>query len=234
MVVEGVGGVVCAAAGVMAYAVRGKSSTLLAPSVHRGPRTTQRLALTFDDGPSESTPKILKLLGEYQAPATFFQCGANVRRLPEIARQVRSEGHELGNHSDTHALYCLRSAGFIHDELQRAQQSIGEITGGTPRYHRAPYGVRWFGLRAAQQRLGLLAAMWTVIGLDWKIGADAIAGRIGRGACNGAILCLHDGRELQPAPDIRETVEAVRRILPALLARGFQFVTISNLLCPTI
>jgi peptidoglycan/xylan/chitin deacetylase (PgdA/CDA1 family) len=76
--------------------------------------------------------------------------------------------------------------------------------------------------------------MWTVIGLDWKMEAEAIAGRIGRGACNGAILCLHDGRELQPAPDIRETVEAVRRIVPALLARGFQLVTLSNLLCPTI
>jgi peptidoglycan-N-acetylglucosamine deacetylase len=232
--VEAVGGAVCAAAGVMAYAVRGKSSNLLAPSVHRGPKTKKRLALTFDDGPSESTPKLLQLLSEYRAPATFFQCGANVRRLPEITRQVRSEGHELGNHSDTHAPYYFRSAEFIYDELQRAQQSIGEIADETPRYHRVPYGVRWFGLRAAQQRLGLLAAMWTVIGLDWKMGADAIAGRIGRGACNGAILCLHDGRELQPAPDIRETVEAVRRILPALSARGFQFVTLSNLLCPTI
>jgi peptidoglycan/xylan/chitin deacetylase (PgdA/CDA1 family) len=88
-------------------------------------------------------------------------------------------------------------------------------------------------MRKAQRELDLTGVMWTQIGLDWKMSAEAIAARLLSGASNGAILCLHDGRELEEAPDIRETVEAVRRVLPCLLARGYQSVTISSLLCPT-
>ena len=88
-------------------------------------------------------------------PATFFQCGVNVRRLPSVAREVAAAGHEIGNHSDTHALLALKSPGFIYRELTAAQEAIEHATGVRPRYFRAPYGVRWFGLRAAQQRLGL-------------------------------------------------------------------------------
>ncbi len=234
MVIEATGGVVCAAAGLMAYAVRGKSATLLAPSVWRGPAGSKRLALTFDDGPCESTPRVLEILRAYQTPATFFQCGANVRRLPEIAREVRAAGHETGNHSDTHPAFYFRSTAFIRNQLERAQETIGDVTGFAPRFFRPPYGVRWFGLGAVQRKLNLQGVMWTVIGLDWKLQADAVANRILGGVRNGAILCLHDGRGLEAAPDIRPTMVALHRIVPDLLARGFQFVTISNLLCPTI
>jgi peptidoglycan/xylan/chitin deacetylase (PgdA/CDA1 family) len=75
--------------------------------------------------------------------------------------------------------------------------------------------------------------MWTVIGRDWKLRGEAVAARILRATGNGAILCLHDGRELQAQPDIRATIEAVRRIVPALQDRGFQFETVSKLICPT-
>ena len=78
------GGAACAATALMAYAVRGRSSSLLAPSVYRGPRSRRAIALTFDDGPSESTPRLLDLLGD--VPATFFVCGRNVERRPEIVR----------------------------------------------------------------------------------------------------------------------------------------------------
>lgn len=73
LVAEGAGAAMCAAAGVLAYAVRNPSATLLAPSVHRGVSTRPAIALTFDDGPSESTPELLKILSAYGAPATFFQ-----------------------------------------------------------------------------------------------------------------------------------------------------------------
>jgi peptidoglycan/xylan/chitin deacetylase (PgdA/CDA1 family) len=233
MVIKAVGGAACAAAALMAYAVRGKSSDWFAPSVYRGSRATPFIALTFDDGPCESTPEILEILGEYKAKATFFQCGANVRRLPEVARQVATAGHEIGNHSDTHSRFYFRRPDFIYNELLRAQNSIHEITGVTPSYLRVPYGARWFGLRQAQRRLGLLGVMWTEIGLDWKLQAEDIMARISGRISNGAIVCLHDGRELRRAPNIRQTVEAVRLLLPAMLDRGFQFVTISSLLCPT-
>jgi len=233
MLVEAVGGTVCAAAALMAYGVRGCSATLLGSSVHRGPAGKRALALTFDDGPSESTPELLKLLDRHRVKATFFQCGMNVRRLPQVAGEVAAAGHDIGNHSDSHPLFCFRSPSFLYDEVSRAQEAIHTATGETPAFFRAPYGVRWFGLRRVQQRLGLLGVMWTAIGLDWKRQAEGIVARLLRGARNGAILCLHDGRTTQTKPDIRETVEAVRRLTPALLERGFRFETISKLLCPT-
>jgi peptidoglycan-N-acetylglucosamine deacetylase len=98
-----------AAAGVLAYAVRVPSSSLLAPSVYKGAGTRAAIALTFDDGPSESTPELLEILAAHSAPATFFQCGANVRRLPQVARDVALAGHEIGNHTETHPLLCGKS-----------------------------------------------------------------------------------------------------------------------------
>src|SRR5581483_2262741 len=171
-----------AAAGValMAYAVRGRSSSLLAPSVYKGDGRRRAIALTFDDGPSESTPELLNVLHRYRAPATFFQCGASVRRLPQITREVAAAGHEIGNHSDTHPYLCFKSAAFIYDQLARTQDSIEEATGLQPRLFRAPYEVRWFGLREAQRRLGLLGVMWTTIGVDWKRNAEFVAGLLER------------------------------------------------------
>jgi peptidoglycan-N-acetylglucosamine deacetylase len=222
-----------AAAAFMAWAVRGRSSSVFGPSVWRGPRTRRALALTFDDGPSESTPLVVEALARHAVPATFFQCGANVNRLPDIARAVRDAGHEIANHSHNHPLFCFRSPAFIEADLARAQQAIERHTGARPVWFRAPFGARCFGMRRAQRRLGLRAVMWTVIGYDWKRKADVIVERMTAGASVGAILCLHDGRELHVRPDIGETVEAVKRIVPRLLDEGYQFETLSRLLCPT-
>src|SRR6266852_2387001 len=103
----------CGAGALMAYGVRGRSSTLFAPSVYRGPASRHAIALTFDDGPSESTPALLRVLADHDIPATFFQCGANVERLPEIACEVVRRGHEIGNHSHTHPRFYFRNPAFI-------------------------------------------------------------------------------------------------------------------------
>jgi peptidoglycan/xylan/chitin deacetylase (PgdA/CDA1 family) len=216
----------------LAWAVRGRASSIFGPSIHCGPRNRKLIALTFDDGPSESTPQVLDLLHKYRAPATFFQIGANVDRLPHIARAVIAAGHEIGNHSYTHPLFCFHSADFIYREFARAQTAIADATGRPPVLLRAPFGARWFGFREAQRRLSLRGVMWTIIGYDWKRKADTIVGRMLPGVSNGAILCLHDGRELQANPDIRETVAAVDRLIPILRDRGYKFETVSRLLCP--
>jgi peptidoglycan-N-acetylglucosamine deacetylase len=222
-----------ASAAFLAWAVRGRSSSVFGKSYWRGPRTSPEIALTFDDGPSEGTPEILEVLARHRVPATFFQCGANVERLPAIAREVRSAGHEIGNHSHTHPLLCFRSPAFIEDELRRAQDAIARHTGAAPVWFRAPFGARWFGLGGAQRRLGLTSVMWSTIGYDWSLKADAVVGRMSGSVANGAILCLHDGRELRARPDIGATVEAVRRLVPLLLDRGYKFETVGRLLCPT-
>jgi len=227
------GGGLCASAAFLAWAVRGRSASVFGRSVWRGSARRRAIALTFDDGPSEGTSAILDILAQYRVPATFFQVGANVDRLPAVARAVAAAGHAIGNHSYSHPLFCFRSPAFIEADLQRAQQTIRAHTGVAPEWFRAPYGVRWFGMGRAQQNLSLTGIMWSAIGRDWALNSAAVYQRLASGASNGAILCLHDGRELQSRPDISVTVEAVRRLVPALLERGYEFETVTRLLCPT-
>ena len=215
----------------MTYAVRHPHASLLAPSFYRGVSDRRSIALTFDDGPSESTPALLDILDHYRVKATFFQVGANVRRLPAIARMVADSGHEIGNHSDTHPLFALKPAAFILADLRAAQQIIAQHTGVQPRLLRAPYGVRWFGLRRAQAELGLTGVMWTVIGRDWKDTADAVTSRLLETVEPGGIVCLHDGRERGVNPDISVTLETVRRVLPHWIGQGFSFETASQISC---
>lgn len=221
-----------AATGFMAWAVRGRSSSLFGPSLWRGPRDRRSVALTFDDGPSESTPALLELLARLDVRATFFLTGAAVERLPEVARAVAAAGHEIGSHGYSHQPLYLRSRSFIASEVDRAQEAIARITGVTPALYRPAYGCRWFGLDAALRRRGLTAVMWTVMGRDWRWPAERVAARLLRGASNGAIFCLHDGRELVPRPDVRTTIDAVRMAAPELKGRGYRLETAGALLGP--
>jgi len=157
----------------------------------------------------------------------------NIRRLSSVARDVVSAGHEIGNHSHTHPPLYFRSAAAIESEFVTAQRTIEDALGVTPALMRAPFGARWFGFRGMQARLRLLGVMWTVIGLDWKLDAAAITARILSRVRNGAIICLHDGRQLVSRPDVRSTLDAVKQIIPSLTSRGFEFQTVSQLLCPT-
>lgn len=227
----GVLSVTAAAASTMAYAVRGRSATLLAPSVWRGPATRKAIAVTFDDGPSESTPELLDVLDEHKAKCTFFPIGRNVERLPEIAKEVARRGHELGNHSYTHSPFYLRHPQFLEDEIAIAQDVIAGVASVKPVWLRPPYGCRWFGLKEAQQRHGLTGVMWSGNGLDWKKNAKAVCKRLKSASRSGAILLLHDGRERNLRPDVRNTLEAVRRLLPELREQGYHLCTVSELLC---
>lgn len=224
-----------AAAGIAgaAWAVRGRSSTVFGPSVWHGPGDRKTVALTFDDGPTPATIEILNILKNHSVKATFFECGMNVRRHPEIACEVLREGHEIGNHSDSHPNFALRSRAFIADEFRRGQTAIEDAAGVTPSLLRAPYGVRWFGFRQAQAELGLQGVMWSLIGLDWRLPAAAITRRILSRVRPGDIICLHDGRGVTERPDVSQTIKAVRQILPPLLETGYHFETVTQLLCPT-
>jgi peptidoglycan/xylan/chitin deacetylase (PgdA/CDA1 family) len=153
----------------------------------------------------------------------------HVRRAPSLASEVVAAGHEPGNHTDTHPRLWLRSPGFIVDELRRAQDAIAAATGAPPALFRPTYGVRWFGLRAAQAELGLLGVMWSTIARDWVLDGPAVAKRLAGGARNGAIFCLHDGRARNSAADASSTVAAVREAVPSLLDQGWEFLTVSEL-----
>jgi peptidoglycan-N-acetylglucosamine deacetylase len=223
-------GAALTATGITGYGVLNRKSSMLAPSVWSGPTDRPTIALTFDDGPSESTADILAILQQHQIPATFFQCGANVRRLPQMAQEVVAAGHELGNHTYSHPRLCFKTPGFIYREMHSAQVTIEQITGARPRFFRAPFGLRWYGLRGAQQRLGLTGVMWTAIGYDWSRSHEQVIEILRDQATCGAIICLHDGRELQTKPDITATIRALATLITIWLDRGFRFETVSHML----
>ncbi len=213
-----------------AYGSVSKGSQMFGPSIYRGPGKRKSIALTFDDGPSESTPDLLDYLNKEGIAATFFQCGMNVKRLPHIAGQVAAAGHEIGNHSYSHPKLPFKSRAFIHREFTEAQRIIEGETGVTPMLMRAPYGFRWLGLREVQERLLLLGVMWTVIGFDWRWPAEKITDYVLRYSSPGGIICLHDGRGVSVCPEIGNTLAAVREIVPRLRDKGYRFETVSGLL----
>jgi len=226
------GAVLGSASAAAAWGSLSKTSQLFGPSVHRGPGRRRTIALTFDDGPSEGTLRLLEYLDKERVWATFFQCGMNVRRLPQIAGQVAAAGHQLGNHTYSHPKLPFKSPDFIDREFSQAQHIIYHETGLAPMVLRAPYGFKWAGMRRVQHRLSLLGVMWTVMGFDWKWPAERIARHVLKHASPGGIICLHDGREVKEKPDVTPMLDAVKRIVPVLKDRGYSFEVISDLLQP--
>lgn len=226
----GGGAVLGGVSATVAYGSVSKSSQFFGPSVYRGPGHRRSIALTFDDGPSEGTLPLLEYLAKEKVFATFFQCGMNVRRLPQVAGEVAAHGHQLGNHTYSHTKLLFKSHSFIDKEFTKTQGIIHAETGFVPMLLRAPYGIRWFGMNRVQEKLALLGVMWTVIGNDWKWPADHIAKHVLARSSPGGIICLHDGRAVQPNPDVRATLAAVRQIVPALKDQGYKFEVVSDLL----
>src|SRR5437763_14507285 len=119
------------------YAVR---SQWLGPSDWRGRTDTSAVALTFDDGPSQDTERILEVLAANKLSATFFMLGRQVELFPQIARRVMEEGHEAGNHSYSHPIYLFRGSAETREQLERAQGTITKDTGAPPRFPRPRHG----------------------------------------------------------------------------------------------
>ena len=217
-----------AALGYTAYASAWPSSQQWGSSLHRLPGSASEIALTFDDGPSNETPRFLDALEELGVRATFFVCGKNVERRPEVARSVVAAGHAIGNHTYSHPRLTLCSFSQVRDELSRTQDMIREATGVQPTLFRPPYGLRSPALRRALPEFGLTGIHWSVIGNDWKWDAPRIANRVLRRAGAGTIVCLHDGHRTSPVADRACTLEALREIVPRLRDRGYRFVTLRD------
>lgn len=217
-----------------------RTSRTFGESVSAGAGGRRSIALTFDDGPNADTAKLLDYLAAEGIRATFFQCGLNVLRHPQITRRVHAEGHEIGNHTFSHARLCpqisrqlnWRTPANIYRELAETQKILKSVTGESPTLFRPPYGLRWFGLGKAQRRLRLLGVRWTVIGHDWEWPAERIADHVLQHAAPGGIVCLHDGRDIQPVVDLAPLLGALKLIIPALKGQGYSFQTVSELLAP--
>jgi peptidoglycan/xylan/chitin deacetylase (PgdA/CDA1 family) len=189
-----------------------------APVVHTA-HPGKRLALTFDDGPSDDTPQVLDLLKKYGIKATFCMVGEEVQRYPELVRRVVAEGHELCNHSWKHDDLGTMSAAAARDDIERTDAAIAAAAPGvTVPFFRAPYG-SWGhsakeGVKAGHTPLG-----WVVDPDDWLLpGADVIADRIEQQLTPRAVVLVHDG-----GGDRKQTVEALRKLIPKLKGEGWTF-----------
>ncbi|WP_069170011.1 polysaccharide deacetylase family protein [Streptomyces griseus] len=177
------------------------------------------MVLSFDDGPDPRyTPDILATLRRYGARAMFFVCGGMATDHRDLLREMADDGHVVGNHSWSHPLIPGLSRRAIRDELGRTSDVIERTLGAPPLWYRAPYGA-WnrnsFEIGAA---LGMEPMAWTVDSLDWTTpGTGTIVRRVERGAAPGVVVLSHDA-----GGDRSQSVEALRRYLPALIADGYR------------
>jgi len=212
------------------YATYGVRSQWLGRTQWHGRRDTQAVTLTFDDGPSRDTERILDVLREHKVTASFFMIGRQVETFPGIAQRVLAEGHEVGNHSYSHPIYLYHRSRQTRQELERAQAVISDTTGMRPRFARPPCGVRTRAYFAATRSLGLRTVQWDVTGFDWKRrGAKQIAQDVLRGARAGSIVLLHDG-DSDGKRDRCETVAALPWIIQGLHDKGLSVAPLNELL----
>jgi peptidoglycan-N-acetylglucosamine deacetylase len=229
----GVGAVALGSLYVYAWSV--PTLQVFGPAVLRGPADGGNVALTFDDGPSSPyTGQILDLLRERGVTATFFLCGKNVERHPEIARRIVAEGHTIGNHTYSHPFPYFRRRSFIAAEIDRAQDVIERVTGHRPKIFRPPFGARWLGMYQVLGERGLPLINWSDTGYDWREGVD-VASETLKHLRPGSIILLHDGREVCPPHQVDQsrTVSALPFIIDSARQAGLSFVSVVNFLPST-
>ncbi len=195
------------------------------PTVTKGPADQKVVALTFDDGPHPTfTPRLLDILDEKNVRATFYMVGHRVARHPGLVKRIRRDGHEIGNHSWSHANLATRSDTALLDELDRTAKAIQQAGGKRPKTMRPPFG----SMSPRQSRLVMAerkmpTVMWSIDSLDYTGSSSAsITNRILRRAHNGAIILNHDIHA--------RTIRAMPATIDGLKGRGFKFVTVSKLI----
>lgn len=190
-----------------------------------GPRARKVVALTFDDGPDPvRTPALLDALDELAAPATFFVVGRDVRKHPAIVRRIAETGHELGNHTYHHRYLPLARRRSVEHELRATDRAIEEAAGVVPVIARPPWGARRPSTVRAFARLAKRLVLWDVNSYDWKgRPAENIVQRVLERVTSGSIVLMHEARDGGEV-----TIDAVRMLVPALRARGFELVTASE------
>lgn len=179
-----------------------------------------RIALTFDDGPSSYTMELSQGLKERHVPATFFVIGQNVEQYEKSVRQLAADGHLLGNHTYHHIQLGHSSGEIVAEEIAKTNNLLYELTGVYPIYIRPPFGEWNSNLDVG---IDMIPVLWTVDSLDWKLqDAAKITKRVLDEVEEGDIILMHDG--------YASSVEAVWQIVDSLQARGFEFVTVDQLL----
>ena len=188
---------------------------------------TKKIALTFDDGPSrQNTEEILGILKEYKIRATFFVIGENAEKDPERIRMIYDAGHEIGNHTYSHAYITKIPKEALREEVKKTEKILKDITGERPIVFRPPGGFYNDETLDILEEMGYVSILWSLDTKDWSMPkSDTVASKVEEDATGGDIILFHDLEDKRlPTP------QALRRIIPYLIENGYEFVTISEMM----
>lgn len=208
---------------------RSRSTQAFGVLVDRVETSEPLIALTFDDGPTpRALATLLPLLRQHGVQATFFVTGAELERRPELGVALVADGHELGNHSYTHPRMLFRSQAFIASEIERTDALIQAAGQTGPATFRPPYGLKLFGLPYYLARNDRTTVLWDLepdSDPELSRDPDAIVAHVVANARPGSIVLLHVMYARR-----QTSLAAVPGIIDGLAARGFRFVTVSELM----
>ena len=190
----------------------------------RGNPDLREVAITFDDGPHPKyTPKILAILKQYNAKATFFVVGEMAEKYPYLVRAELAAGHSVGNHTYHHVDLTQIPPVYIAAELKACGQVLSRIGKKPPHLFRPPGGDYNDEVAQVAEALGYITVLWTNDPGDYASpGTDVIETRVIDKISNGSIILIHDG--------IRQTIDALPSILKYLQSQGYETVTVDQML----
>lgn len=186
-----------------------------------------QIALTFDDGPHPVyTPQILDILKANGIKATFFIIGENAENHPEIVRRIIAEGHEIGNHTYSHPHLKKIGDEELTHELKKTETLLREKFHYTPTLFRPPEGYCCAAVQQSSDRMGYALTLWDVDTTDWAHNpSENIIKTVLATVKEGSIILCHD-YVTKPSP----TPDAIKVLIPKLKAKGYEFVTVSELI----
>lgn len=200
-----------------------KPSIDISKPIRHGEQNVKKVALTFDDGPYALTDEYIKVLREYDVPATFFLLGMQIDKYPDKAQSIADVGFEIGIHSYAHKQLTKMTTDSLNADLAESLSSLKAATGIDTNLFRPPYGDFSETVVETAQKYDLATILWNVDPRDWqKNSAEAIANHVLEYTQDGSIILLHEGRE--------GTLKALPKIIDGLREKGYEIVSISELL----
>ncbi|WP_052193931.1 polysaccharide deacetylase family protein [Cetobacterium sp. ZOR0034] len=192
-----------------------------------GGSAEKKIALTFDDGPNDtSLSKILNLLKEEEIKASFFFIGRNIKAKKEQVKKTFDDGHLVLNHSYSHLNFQKASKEEIVKEIEKTNLYISDIIGLTPTLYRPPYGINTANVKLAVKQIGMDIILWNVDGEDWnsKKTVKEIVEIQKKQTKNGSIILMHT------QPDKYTSYEALKVLIPYYREQNYEFVRLDELL----
>lgn len=198
-----------------------KEDDVTVPQQKTAAEDKPRIAITFDDGPNKTwTPKLLDGLEKRGVKASFFVIGEKAKAYPELIKRMFEDGNVVGNHTFSHVQLTKLSDAEACAEITKTNEVLKSITGVYPQYIRPPFGSWNENLECG---ITMFPVMWTIDTLDWTTdNTDRIVNKAVSQAKDNSIILLHDNYE--------SSVNAALRIIDELQEKGFEFVTVEELL----